>query len=146
MKHLHSADASFLESFRDQGVARATAVNTVAVISRADEIAGGRVDAMVSARHIAQRYRAEPAVRGLCQNVVAVSGLIAETGRTLRQSEFAALAELAREPKESLEAELLTVARFLKGGDRVVREVLLARFGIFGIRLSTSLLRQGSAS
>jgi hypothetical protein len=146
MRHLHATDAAFLESFRDRAVARATSVNTVAVISRADEIAGGRVDAMFSARHIAQRYRGEPTMRALCQNVVAVSGLIAETGRTLRQSEFAALAELAREPKEALEAELLTVARFLKGGDRVVREGLLARFGIFGIRLSTSLLRQGSNS
>ena len=75
-----------------------------------------------------------------------MAGLIAETGRTLRQSEFAALAELAREPKETLDAELLTVARFLTGGDRLVREGLLARFGIFGIRLSTSLLRQGSNS
>jgi len=146
MRHLHATDAAFLESFRDRAVARATSVNTVAVISRADEIAGGRVDAMFSARHIAQRYRGEPTLRALCQNVVAVSGLIAETGRTLRQSEFAALAELAREPKETLDAELLTVARFLKGGDRVVREGLLARFGIFGIRLSTSLLRQGSNS
>jgi hypothetical protein len=146
MRHLHATDAAFLESFRDRAVARATAVNTVAVISRADEIAGGRIDAMFSARHIARRYRSEPTLRSLCQNVVAVSGLIAETGRTLRQSEFAALAELAHQPKESLEAELLTVARFLKGGDRVIREGLLARFGLFGIRLSTSLLRQGVAS
>ncbi|MBC8092152.1 MAG: dynamin family protein, partial [Pseudonocardia sp.] len=77
MRHLHAADAEFLESFRDRGVARATAVNTVAVISRADEIGGGRVDAMFSARGIAQRYRADPTMRGLCQNVVAVAGLLA---------------------------------------------------------------------
>ncbi len=103
MRHLHATDAEFLESFRDRGVARATSVNTVAVISRADEIGGGRVDAMFSARAIAQRYRSEPAVRGLCQDVVAVAGLLAQTGRTLRQSEFGTLAELARMPREQLE-------------------------------------------
>ena len=77
MRHVHAADAEFLEAFRDQGVARATAVNTVAVMSRADEIGGGRVDAMFSARGVARRYRADPTVRGLCQNVVAVAGLLA---------------------------------------------------------------------
>lgn len=143
MRHLHTADAEFLESFRDQGVARATAVTTVAVLSRADEIGGGRADAMFSARAIATRYRTEPALRGLCQNVVAVAGLLAHTGRTLRQSEFAALTEVARLPKEELESALLSTDRFL----RVVgRPELVARFGLFGIRLATSLLRQGTTS
>ena len=79
MRHLHAADAEFLEAFRDQGVSQAASVNTVAVVSRADEIGGGRVDAMVSARTVARRYRTEPALRGLCQDVVAVAGLLAET-------------------------------------------------------------------
>jgi 50S ribosome-binding GTPase len=148
MRHLHAADAEFLEAFRDQGVSRAASVNTVAVISRADEIGGGRVDAMVSARSVARRYRTEPALRGLCQDVVAVAGLLAETSRTLRQVEFSALAELARQPREALDASLLTAERFLKSGDDTapspeIRRRLLARFGIFGLRLGTVLLRQG---
>jgi hypothetical protein len=142
MRHLHVADAEFLEAFRDQGVARATAVNTVAVISRADEIGGGRVDAMFSARGIATRYRGEPALRGLCQNVVAVAGLLAHTGRTLRQAEFAALSELARLPREELDRCLLSTDRFLR--DAPGRRELVERFGLFGIRLGTSLIRQGS--
>jgi hypothetical protein len=163
MRHLHAADAEFLSSFADRGVARATAINTIAVLSRADEIGGGRVDAMFAARGIAQRYRVDPAVRGLCQNVVAVAGLIAETGRTLRQQEFAALATLAGAPRAELEAELRSVDRFLAahaggarsdptagdavpGVDTATRRRLLARFGIFGIRLSTSLIRQGAGS
>jgi dynamin family protein len=141
MRHLHSADADFLESFRDRGVARATAVTTVAVLSRADEIGGGGADAMFSARGIATRYRSEPALRGLCQNVVAVAGLLAHTGRTLRQAEFAALADLAASPREDLEKALLSADRFtrLHGGHELV-----GRFGLFGIRLATSLLRQGT--
>ncbi|MPZ82524.1 MAG: GTP-binding protein [Actinophytocola sp.] len=148
MRHLHVADAEFLESFRDQGVARATAVNTVAVISRADEIGAGRLDAMFSARAIATRYRTEPALRGLCQNVVAVAGLLAHTGRTLRQAEFVALTALAGEPRESLDAALLSTDRFLRGSSAdpsvETRRALVRRFGLFGIRVATSLIRQGT--
>jgi GTPase Era involved in 16S rRNA processing len=151
MRHVHAQDAAFLEAFRDRGVARATAVNTVAVLSRADEIGGGRVDALFSARGIAARYRADPTVRGLCQNVVAVAGLLAETGRTLRQAEHTALSQLADVGRDDLEAQLLSVDRFLRAGrdaavTAAVRERLLDRFGLFGIRLSTSLVRQGADS
>ena len=59
---------------------RATPVNTIAVLSRADEIGVGRVDALLSARRIATRYRADDTLRGLCQTVVAVAGLLAQTG------------------------------------------------------------------
>jgi hypothetical protein len=153
MRHAHARDAAFLEAFREQDVAvpgagGAAAVNAVAVLSRADEIGGGRVDAMFSARGIAARYRADPTLRGLCQDVVAVAGLLAETGRTLRHAEYTALAGLARLPRETLEAQLLSVDRFLRGEEaaasREVRQRLLDRFGLFGIRLSTSLQRQGA--
>jgi hypothetical protein len=147
MRHLHVADAEFLEAFTDQGVARATAVNTVAVISRADEIGAGRMDAMFAARAIAGRYRSEPALRGLCQNVVAVAGLLAHTGRTLRQSEFTALTELARLPREELDGSLLSIDRFLRAQDTAEsRRELVRRFGLFGIRIATSLIRQGTRS
>jgi len=145
MRHLHVADAEFLEAFTDQGVARATAVNTVAVISRADEIGAGRLDAMFAARAIASRYRAEPALRGLCQNVVAVAGLLAYTGRTLRQAEFTMLDELAALPRERLDADLLSIDRFVRAADTAeARRELVRRFGLFGIRLGTSLIRQGA--
>ncbi|HWM00042.1 MAG TPA: dynamin family protein [Nocardioidaceae bacterium] len=144
MRHLHVADAKFLEAFRDQGVARATAVNTVAVISRADEIGAGRLDAMFAARAIATRYRSEPALRGLCQNVVAVAGLLAYTGRTLRQAEYVALTELAAMPREELDVALLSTDRFLRADSAETRRELVRRFGLFGIRLATSLIRQGS--
>ena len=151
MRHLHASDAEFLEAFRDQGVSQAASVNTVAVVSRADEIGGGRVDAMVSARTVARRYRTEPALRGLCQDVVAVAGLLAETSRTLRQVEYTALAELAHQPRDGLEAALLTADRFVRPETGLavpadVRARLLARFGIYGLRLGTALVRQGTDS
>jgi hypothetical protein len=154
MKHLHAADAEFLESFRDQGVARANSVNTIAVISRADEVGGGRIDAMLSARRIARRYRAGPALRGLCQTVIPVAGLLAATGRTLWQAEFDILADLAHAPRADMDDVLLSTERFLRS-DRVEvlsalpierRRELLARFGIFGLRLAMMYIRQGRGS
>lgn len=152
MRHVHARDAAFLEAFRDRDVGCA-AVGAVAVLSRADEIGGGRADALFSARGIAARYRADPTVRGLCQDVVAVAGLLAETGRTLRHAEHAALVTLARAPREAHEADLLSVDRLLRAGDETggdvpsaVRQRLLDRLGLFGIRLATSLVRQGAST
>ncbi len=155
MRHLHATDAEFLESFRDQGVGRASSVNTIAVLSRADEIGGGRVDAMFSAKTIAQRYRKDPTLRGLCQGVVPVAGLLAQTGRTLRQAEFDALTQLSRAPREEVDGLLLSTDRFLRADSAAVpaiqpmegsevRSGLLKRFGLFGLRLSVTLIRQGT--
>jgi Dynamin family len=147
MRHLHATDVNFLESFYDQGVARATPINTIAVLSRADEIGVGRLDALTSARRIARRYRADDKIRGLCQTVVAVAGLLAQTGRTMRQHEFTALSALAALPRADLESMLLSVDRFsradLAAVDSDARARLMERFGLFGVRLSTTLIRQG---
>ena len=147
MRHLHATDVRFLESFFDQGVARATPVNTIGVLSRADEIGAGRLNALTSARKIARRYRADDKIRGLCQTVVAVAGLLAQTGRTMRQDEFTALTVLAAMPRADIEAMLLSVDRFsrmeLDAPDAQTRTRLMERFGLFGVRLATTLIRQG---
>ncbi|MGI5126457.1 dynamin family protein [Pseudonocardia sp. CA-107938] len=151
MRHLHATDLDFLESFYDQGVARATPINTIAVLSRADEIGVGRLDALSSARRIARRYRQDEKIRSLCQTVVAVAGLLAETGRTMRQHEFAALTALAGMPRSEIDSMLLSVDRFstmeLDAGsglpDAETRGKLMERFGLFGVRLATTLIRQG---
>ncbi|GAA1879341.1 50S ribosome-binding GTPase [Pseudonocardia ailaonensis] len=148
MRHLHSSDVRFLESFLDRGVARAAPVNTIAVLSRADEIGVGRLDALSSARRIARRYQGDEKLRGLCQTVVAVAGLLAQTGRTMRQDEYAALAALAGLERGDLDPLLLSADRFahrdLEGAPSPeIRERLVDRFGLFGVRLSTTLIRQG---
>jgi hypothetical protein len=151
MRHLHATDVRFLESFLDRGVARATPINTIAVLSRADEIGVGRLDALSSARRIARRYRSDDKIRGLCQTVVAVAGLLAQTGRTMRQHEFAALTALAALPRADLDGMLLSADRFSRidlpgsasGPDPDARARLMERFGLFGVRLSTTLIRQG---
>jgi hypothetical protein len=149
MRHLHLADVRFLEAFHDRGVSRPSPVNTVAVLSRADEIGVGRPDAMASARQIATRYRRDETLQGLCHTVVAVAGLLAETARTLRQTEFAAFGALAALPPAEAERLMLSADRFV-GADTPVlpapeRAALLERFGLFGVRVSTTLLRRGTA-
>ena len=150
MRHLHSTDLRFLESFHDEEAAQATPVNAIAVLSRADEIGVGRLDAMTSARRIAARYRTDPQVRRLCQTVIPVAGLLAETSATLREDEYRSLAQIAATSREQTEALLLSVDRFVNGeADTEVsaaqREDLIDRFGLFGLRVAIAVIRQGVA-
>jgi hypothetical protein len=148
MRHVHTTDLTFLEAFHDNTLARATPMNTVAVLARADEIGAGRLDAMISAHRIARRYAADERLRGLCHTVVPVAGLLAETARTLRQAEINALAALARAPREEVGSWLLSADRFLALSQHTIAlppADLLARLGLFGIRLGITLIRQGFA-
>ena len=117
---------------------------TLVVLSRADEVGSGRIDALLSAARVAQRYRTDPAVRALCLDVVPVAGLLAESGRTLRQVEFEALRELSALGREDRDRLLLSSDRFVTtplpdspAATSPVRAALIQRFGVFGIRLAT---------
>jgi hypothetical protein len=149
MHHMHDKDMRFLQAVHDHPIARAAPVNMIVVLSRADEIGGGRIDSLSSANQIARRYRRDVRTRALCQNVVALAGLVAQAGRTLRDTEFAALSALASVPRATLEDVLLSVDRFAGSEFPIplepeVRAELLERFGIFGVRLATTLIRTGS--
>ncbi|MDQ1505509.1 MAG: hypothetical protein QOD57_3236 [Actinomycetota bacterium] len=147
MRQMHHNDIRFLEAFHDEEVSQATPVNAIGVLSRADEVAGGRLDAMTSATRIATRYRSDPRVRRLCQTVIPVAGLLAQSGSTLREAEFRALEVLARAPLEGVDALLLSASRFAEAPspllDPAEREQLLARLGLFGVRLAVDLIAGG---
>ncbi|PFG38734.1 dynamin family protein [Georgenia soli] len=149
MRHLHASDIGFLESFRDTEASRSGTVNAVAVLSRADEIGAGRIDAMISAGVVAARYREDPTLRPLALGVVPVAGLVAQSARTMRQWEFAALSALAELDRPVRERMLLSADRFAAPSAPVDvaperRRALLERFGIFGIRLGVALVRGGT--
>ena len=149
MRHLHTTDARFLDAFRDQTGAAAP-LHAVGVLSRADEIGAGRLAALQSAERTARRHRRDPRVRRLCQTVVPVAGLLAQTAATLREDEFAALARLVDLDRARLDRLLLSVDRFAApdvdvGVDGAVRRALLDRFGVFGVRTSLALIRSGQA-
>lgn len=146
MRHAHREDLDFLEAFREAGLPYSSPVNTLAVLSRVDEIAGGRLDAMESASRIAARYETDERISKLASSVVPVAGLLAETGATLLEGEFQELKQLAQLGPE-IEPLLLSVDRF-RDPDRnplasETREQLLRRFGLFGIRFAVETFRSG---
>ena len=148
MRHLHSTDLGFLSAFHDAAVGRSGTVNAMAVLSRADEIGAGRIDALLSARSIAERYRTDGALRSLALDVVPIAGLVAQSARTLRQREYDALRQIARLGRQARERMLVSVDRFVRADAGLDvspedRKLLLDRFGMFGIRMSSVVIRSG---
>ncbi|WNV82118.1 GTPase domain-containing protein [Umezawaea sp. Da 62-37] len=148
MRHLQDVDLRYLQAAHENPIARASPINTVVLLAKADEIGAGRIDALSSTKQIARRYRREARVEPLCQNVIAVAGLIAVAARTMKPDEFTALTALAALPRTELEDHLLSADRFVGNDFPValtpsVRQGLLERYGIFGVRLTATLIRQG---
>jgi hypothetical protein len=146
MKHIHTSDLRLLEAFHDEAVSQPNPVNAIAILSRADEIGGGRIDAMGSARRIAARYGRDARLRRLVQVVLPMAGLLAETAGTLTEREYQWLGELAAVPRREMEGMLLSADRFINAGPgfpltSLEREHLIDRLGIFGIRQAMVLMR-----
>lgn len=152
LRTLNAADIALLKQIGTLVGGSAGALGVIGVASRADEIGAGRIDAMMSAKEVAGRFTEEMDRTGICQAVVPVSGLLALTARTLRQSEFVALEKLSGVDAAELSRAMLSVDRFAREDDpnrpalpvdAPTRAALLERFGMFGIRISIAVLRAG---
>jgi replication fork clamp-binding protein CrfC len=152
LRTLNAADVALLKQIGTLVGGSAGALGVIGVASRADEIGAGRIDAMMSAKDVATRFTVEMDKTGICQAVVPVSGLLALTARTLRQSEFVALEKLAGVDAAELTKAMLSVDRFVREDrmegpalpvDAATRAALLERFGMFGLRISIAVLRAG---
>ena len=148
LRTLNAADIALLKQIGELVGGSNGALGVIGVASRADEIGAGRIDAMLSAADVAKRFTAEMDRTGICQAVVPVSGLLALTARTLRQSEFVALEKLAGVDAVELNKAMLSVDRFVREDsslpvDAATRAALLERFGMFGLRISIAVLRAG---
>jgi len=151
LRHIHASDVSFLEAFHDTAAGAPETVNAVALLSRADEVGSGRIDSLLSAARIADRYRRDGELRSLALGCIPVAGLLAEGARTLREQEFTAFRTLANLDRGVRDRMFISVDRFSRGGDESGlssqdRKALLSRFGIFGVRLATTLVRAGATS
>ncbi len=151
MRHVHSEDVRFLEAFHDDEVAQPTPINAIGVLSRADELGAARSNAMETAARIATRYRNDHNVRRLCQTVVPIAGLLAQSGQELREDEYRALAAIANASRDVTNELLLSVERFTATSPDaplmpVERQHLLYRFGLFGVRTAVTLIRDGVAT
>lgn len=148
LRTLNAADIALLKQIGELVGGSAGALGVIGVASRADEIGAGRIDAMLSAKDVAQRFTGELDRTGVCQAVVPVSGLLALTAQTLRQGEFDALRKLAAVDAGELNKAMLSADRFVRDDpglplDGPTRAALLERFGMFGLRISLALLRSG---
>ncbi len=148
LRTLNAADIALLKQIGELVGGSTGALGVIGVASRADEIGAGRIDAMLSAKDVAKRFTEEMDKTGICQAVVPVSGLLALTARTLRQSEFIALQKLAGVEPAELAKAMLSVDRFVREDsplpvDATMRTQLLDRFGMFGLRISIAVLRSG---
>ncbi|MGW9629414.1 dynamin family protein [Agromyces sp. NPDC055520] len=151
MRHLHASDVKFLEAFRDTAAGAAQTVCAVGVLSRADEIGSGRIDSLLSAGKVARRYELDGELASLVLGVIPVAGLVAEGARTLREHEYTAFCELAGLERDDRERLLVSADRFTGASDATdlspaERRSLLGRFGLFGVRLATALIRGGAAT
>jgi hypothetical protein len=151
LRHLHTSDVDFLEVFHDAQASQATPVNAVGVLSRADEIGGGRPDAIGQARRVAAGYRRDPRIRGLVHTVVPVAGLLAEAAASLRPEDVAAFATLAACDDAVTAPMLLSTTRFVAPTAPVsvppeVRDRLLGLLGMYGVRFALDAIRRGAGS
>ena len=150
LRSLHSSDVEFLQQLRQRQAGQdRSAIGSIAVLSRADELGGARLDAMVSINRAVRSMRADPALEGLVEAIVPVAGLLALAGATLRQSEFAAFVALEKLPRDLMRSLLLSADRFIAADDDVelptarVRAQLVRRFGLYGIRMAVATMRGG---
>jgi hypothetical protein len=151
LRHVHASDLRFLEAVTGDDLVQSTPINTLGVLSRADEIGSCRLDAMDVAQQVAQRYSRDARLRRTCPVVLPLAGLLALGGESLRDDEFRVVARVAAAPYDQV-VDLLLTADGWAAGDTPVpvtaveRRYLLDRLGLYGVRLAVQLLRQGAVT
>jgi hypothetical protein len=149
LRHMHTSDVEFLETYHEAQAGQVSPVTAVGVLSRADELGGGRPDAMDQARRAAAGYRADPRIRSLMHTVTPMAGLLAEAGSALRDEDYAHLSTLAAMPESATDSMLLSVTRFaavpVGNVPPAARSTLLRLLGMYGIRLCLRAIRNGDA-
>jgi hypothetical protein len=151
LRHMHGSDLRFLEAFHGDDLVNGSPINAVGVLSRADEIGGCRLDAMDAAGRVATRYQSDQRLRRLCPIVVPVAGLLGAAGATIREDEFRLLTTIASAAIGDVLDLLLTADRFASAAAPIPvsepdRRQLLARLGLFGVRLCVQLIREQTVS
>lgn len=149
-RQVQPADLAFLAAFQEATGGAGLHTTTITVLSRADELGSGRLDAYLAVGDVARQTAELPAVAALSQTVLPVAGLVAFGGRTLRHADFDALSALARADRDDVETMLLSADRFGRPDTPVpvpaaARASLLERLGLFGVRLAVTLIRTGVA-
>lgn len=148
LRSLHAHDVDFLRTLGERSGGESS-MGAIAVLSRADEMGSGRLNAMAIVNKAVDRLREDPTLEAACETIVPVAGLLALAGQTLRQSEFADLAEIAKLPEVDLAKITVSADRFITADvdgapPPPVRDQLIRRLGLFGVRLAVAMIRIGT--
>ncbi|MEV6911181.1 GTPase [Amycolatopsis sp. NPDC051071] len=151
VRHLEPDELAGARPAGGSAFARQSAVNSVLVLGRADEVGAGRIDALLTAKQLARRAWREDRNCAGFQGVIAVAGQLGYAGRALRDDEFEVLRALAAVSRAELERYLLSVDSFVDDQFPVrippeSRKHLVSRFGLYGVRLAITLIRTGCES
>lgn len=148
LRSLHESDVRYMHALNERTRHGKSAMGSIAVLSRADELGAGRLTAMLSINEAVERLRQHPDLEGVCETIVPVAGLMGMGAMTLRQADFTLLREIASRDPEETRQVLLSAERFIAAKDQwlpseLTRIGLLDRFGMYGIRLALAALRGG---
>lgn len=148
MRSLHESDVRYIRTLHERTRHGRMAIGSIAVLSRADELGGGRLDAILSISDAVDQLRENSDLRDTCETIVPVAGLMGLGAVSLRQSDFAVLRRLAAEEPDRTRQALLSAERFITAKDEwlpseLVRLDLVERFGMYGVRLAIAAIRGG---
>jgi hypothetical protein len=147
---LATADQDIVAEFLGPAAGRATPINAIGVLTKADAYWSDDDEPLALGHRIAGRLASHPQVRQLFYTIQPVCGLLAFGARTLTDEEFDWLAQLAEVPEERLSGRIRDAVRF---GEReydyipvppAQRRQLMARLGQYGVWLACNLLREGA--
>jgi Dynamin family len=151
MPHPGENDREALTALRDTAAtADITAVSTIGVLSRIDQLGDGTGDPWPTARRLASRYGQQ--LTGLLALVVPVAGLIAETalGDAFTEADMRPLRALAGTDREVLDAALYTDEDFRSHPALPIssqeRGRLLSLLGTYGITVALEEIAEGTNS
>jgi hypothetical protein len=143
-------DLELLRRIQEHRGAGGGPLGVIGVLARADETEGGGADGghgMEAGRVLAEQLRTDPQLAEMHRDFIAVSGLLALRGQTLRQHEFVTLSTLADLPQPALRSALLSPNRFTSAPLPIPpdeRQQLLETFGMLGIKTAVELVRDGA--
>lgn len=148
LRSLHDTDVRYLHAMDERTRHGKSAMGSIAVLSRADELGSGRLTAMLSINESVERLRQHPDLEGVCETIVPVAGLMGMGAMTLRQADFAVLRNVAARSPEDTRPLLLSAERFISAKEdwlppELTRIDLVDRFGMYGIRIALATLRGG---
>ncbi|TVR74654.1 MAG: GTP-binding protein HSR1 [Sphaerobacteraceae bacterium] len=150
---VHESDRNAMTLFHGPTIAGASPINAIGVLTKVDNYWNATepdVDPLETGIRVATRIAREPDIKRIFHGVYPVCGLLAFGARTLDDSEFEALRELATASRDQLTTMMMSIRRLREQDFPEIpvsperRAPLVDRLGAYGIWAACEELRQGA--